>query len=231
MFLVTQPPFYTSSFFNVIKEARASGLCVATMTIRQWYYHLLKQELSYQDGDTRLMKPCRAERMYPNAQWDVIWKNVHLKVVPSDVISFSFKLVHGLLPTEARLNSTLRNVSAACKFSCPGDPPADLNHCFFSCDLTADVGMLLFRVSQCFKPGICVNDILRLEIVDNAALVWVVMKSLYFIWEHRVAKKRVNRTKWMADLVADQEIMLSSHYNSFAIEIGKIIDILLQYQI
>ena len=229
--MLTQPPFYTSSFFNVIKEARASGLCVATMTIRQWYNHLLKQELSYQDGDTRLMKPCRAERMYPNAQWDVIWKNVHLKVVPSDVISFSFKLVHGLLPTEARLNSTLRNVSAACKFSCPGDPPADLNHCFFSCDLTADVGMLLFRVSQCFKPGICVNDILRLEIVDNAALVWVVMKSLYFIWEHRVAKKRVNRTKWMADLVADQEIMLSSHYNSFAIEIGKIIDVLLQYQI
>ena len=73
--------------------------------------------------------------------------------------------------------------------------------------------------------------ILRLEVVDNAALVWVVMKSLYFIWEHRVAKKRVNRTKWMADLVADQEIMLSSHYNSFAIEIGRIIDILIQYQI
>ena len=44
--ILTQPPFYSSSFFNVIKEARALGQCVTTMTIRQWYNHLLKQELS-----------------------------------------------------------------------------------------------------------------------------------------------------------------------------------------
>ena len=55
--------------------------------------------------------------------------------------------------------------------------------------------MMLFRVTQSFQPGIDVDDILRLEIVDNDALLWIVMKSLYFIWERRVARKRVSRAK------------------------------------
>ena len=220
------PPYYTNYFYQVIKDARASGVNVVDMTIRQWYLFLLKRELYYYDGQMEVLKPCRVERLNPNARWDNIWKNVHLRFLSSDEISFAWKLVHHLLPTEERVNATLKNLPSSCKYSCPGDQLADLQHCFFSCALTAEVGRYLLITIQKNCPDCTEDEILSLDIAGHDALIWCIVKTLCYCWNLRIANRRVNVNSWIAFLIADHRLMIQarSRQDSFTSDVGRILN-------
>ena len=195
------------------------------MSIKEWYFFLLQRELCFQDGQMAAFKPCRVERLNPNARWDNIWKNVHLRSLSSDEISFAWKLVHQLLPTEERVNAALRNSSPKCKFSCPGDQSADLKHCFFSCELTADVGRLLLKIIQQQCPNSTEDEILNLDIAVDEALMWCIVKTLHYCWSNRIANKTVNVNRWIALLMADFRLMHPrSRHDTFTSDVGRILN-------
>ena len=129
--------------FDIIKEARDAGLNDIKMNIKQWYIFLVKREETVQTEEMAVLRPCRVTRNNPTARWDIIWKNIHIRALSIETISFLWKLVHELLPSEERVHATLGKQSAACKFSCPGNPTAGIMHCMFLCSLTSEVGRFL----------------------------------------------------------------------------------------
>ena len=135
------PPYYNSAFFNIIKDARESGLNVSTMTNRQWYYHLLRDTTS---------GPSRAESAHPDTDWPAVWRKVRLPCLGSEESSHVFRLLHDLLPSEGRLSQVLPGTPPTCKHGCPGSPVADTTDCFLMCRLTSEVGQWLLRLVSIF---------------------------------------------------------------------------------
>ena len=199
----TKPPFYSEAFFERIREARNLGHDIIYMTVKEWYNFLLKREIE----NDEILRPCRVERLCPTARWCDVWRNVRLKALPSETISFSWKLVHCLLPTEERIHATFGNSLATCRFGCPGDPVADLRHCFFFCLLTAEVGSWVLRVVEHLKPGTSVENILRLDIDCSDALIWFMAKVLHYCWQQRISRKRAEAFRCKARLAADRNLM------------------------
>ena len=136
------PPYYSAFFFSSIKWVKENTpLNVSTMTTAQWYQVLLEKEVTMDMDNKYIMS--RAELASPGTDWETCWRRARLKGLGSEATSFLWKLLHRLLPTEQRLGRILPNSSALCKY-CPNPPTADLEHTFFGCVKTRDVGRKLF---------------------------------------------------------------------------------------
>ena len=220
-----RPPFYTEYFFQAIKDANESGLDVMKMKIKQWYNFLLKREYSDVIGDDLVVRPSRIELSDPSVLWDNIWKNVHLQILGNAEISFSWKLVHNLLTTEERVHATVGNTSASCKFFCTDDSPANLKHCLLSCDMSSDVGTWLIRIFQSISPASTVNDMLRLQIFENDALLWILVKSLFFCWCQRMARKRALKSECLSFLLADLMLLRETKYSTLVEKVDEILNL------
>ena len=116
----------------------------------------------------------RAELASPGTDWETSWRRARLKGLGSEATSFIWKLLHRLLPTEQRLARILPNSSQTCKY-CPTPATADLEHCFFSCVKTGDVGGSLLASIRQLEPA--VTGFLRLEFQEEGdkelPLVWI----------------------------------------------------------
>ena len=195
------------------------------MKIKHWYNLLLKREYSDVIGDDLVVRPSRIELSDPSVLWDNIWKNVHLQILGNAEISFAWKLVHNLLTTEERVHATVGNTSASCKFFCTDDSPANLIHCLLSCDMTSDVGTWLIRIFQSISPASTVNDMLRLQIFENDALLWILVKTLFFCWSQRMARKRALKSECLSFLLADLMLLRETKYSTLVEKVDEILNL------
>ena len=70
------PPYYTTSFFNIIKEVAENGSKeVCRMTTKDWYDMLLKKFLTTEVNESGIIVPkkMKAERKFPSADWTRTW--------------------------------------------------------------------------------------------------------------------------------------------------------------
>ena len=143
--IIPLPPYYNADFFHTIQEAVNSGYCILKMTLRQWYSFLIEKDVTMDPH--RNLIPCRVEKAYPNVEWNIVWSNVRQAALPN------WKLAHKLLPVEEKLYAVSSISSSSCKFSCPGDPIGSLEHCFFHCLLTKELGTWFLEVLKSVNPG------------------------------------------------------------------------------
>ena len=185
------PPYLNEDIFQVIRTAKHCDLIVEDMTIKDWYSFLMDQEFTSIDPLTQLnvLKPCKVELNFQYSDWYLIWHNCRLSCFDSEMSSFSFKLVHDLLPTDERLSRFLPNNSSLCKY-CTDSPSSDHLHVFFLCSLSCEVGGWLLRVVREIDPTATPDAILRLEISGGDALLWLTVYALLYIWRQRSKKKR-----------------------------------------
>ena len=205
------PPYYSTSFFETIIGASNAGNCIEKMTVKQWYNFLIETHVT-NDHEQSLL-PCRAERMNPDANWNIVWSNVRMPVIPNASKSFAWKLVHDLLPTENRLFAASSVSSNKCKASCPGDPIADLEHCFFDCQLTNELGMWLLNIFKRVIPHSNPRVILNLEF-ENAELLFLTIEVLYFSWSRRTIGKKASLVEFTSSIDADLMILSESKYRN-----------------
>ena len=97
-----------------------------------------------------------------------------------------------------------------------------IEHCFFGCCLTSDVGNWLLSLVKKFVPT-CEANILKLNLPSNDALDWTIAITLHLIWSSRVASKKANLQQCVAHLKAEAEIMKNTKFNDLAEEITGII--------
>ena len=99
-------PYYPATFFEMIRYVHHdTPLNILYMSTGQWVRVLTEQGLtmSVEAGHQQFI-PCRAETRYPTNDWTVSWRLCRLPGLGSDLISFNFKLLHGLLVTRQRLH-------------------------------------------------------------------------------------------------------------------------------
>ena len=181
------PPDYSALFFSSIKWVKENTpLNVSTMTTAQWYQVLLEKEVTMDMDNKYIMS--RAELASPGTDWETCWRRARLKGLGSETTSFLWKLMHRLLPTEQRLGRILPNSSALCKY-CPNPPTADLEHAFFGCIKTRDVGRKLLDAIRIHDPSVTEAGLLRLEFQEEGdkemPLVWTAAHTLNYIWRTR----------------------------------------------
>ena len=137
----------------------------------------------------------RAELTSPDTDWEVSWRRARLKGMGSVATSFLWKLLHRFLPTEQRLARILPNTSDSCKY-CPTPTPADLEHSFFGCVKTRDVGNSLLTALRHHDPSITPAGLLRLEFQEQGdkemPLVWVTAHTLQYMWSMRTSGRVVD---------------------------------------
>ena len=122
---------------------------IVRMSTRQWYLYLMDREIfkkTMSDGSQE-NNLCRIERNSPDFDWTLTWEKIRLPLLPSDAVSFLWKLIHEILPTEERINSTVGNIPATCRHCCEDQHVADQIHCF-------QLRQHLYK-SQC--PSVCLS--------------------------------------------------------------------------
>ena len=179
---------WSPAFFESIRWVKDNTpLNIATMTTAQWYRVMLEKEITMMEpkGMPREYIMCKAELRSPGTDWELSWSLSRLKGLGSDATSFLWKLLHCILPTEERLSRILPNSSPNCKF-CSEQVLANLEHCFFYCNMTRTVGNQVLTLCQTFSPGTTPSQVLRLELhIDQSQetpIVWIVAQYLMNIW-------------------------------------------------
>ena len=185
---VCTPPYYSDSFFKSIRWVEENTpLNVATMSTAQWYRVLVEQEVTMVEveGTPRDFIKCKEELLSPEIDWETTWRRARMKGLGSEATSFLWKMLHNILPTEARLGRILPNQSQNCKF-CSATVNADLLHCFFYCEKTKIVGRWLLSWMSKQDSGVSAAGLLKLEFqVEESRempVVWLIAQTLLYMW-------------------------------------------------
>ena len=217
---VSAPPYFAPTFFE--------SITIATMTTAQWYRVLLEKEITMiePEGMPREYIKCKAELISPGTDWELSWSLSRLKGLGSDATSFLWKLLHCILPTEERLSKILPNSSPSRKF-CPYQVQANLEHCFFFCNLTRTVGNQVLTFCQTFCPGITPSQVLRLELhvnlTEETPVVWIVAQFLMNIWEARVKGKMADLFRVRSDLESKVNLLRETRYRNLSLIITEML--------
>ena len=191
------PHFLSESIINNIKYVKENTpLNVERMSVSQWYRVLLENEIMERNNQGYLdLIKVRAEISSPATDWDVTWRRARLRGIGPEALSFVWKMIHNVLPTEARLARILPNSSEFCKF-CPNQVYADLPHCLLECVLTREVGNWLVSLISQHDSTVNAKKLLRLEFCCNASLefplVWLTAHTLCHSWSSRRKSKNSN---------------------------------------
>ena len=192
-----RPQFLSESMISHIKRVKEnSSLNIATMSTSQWYKALLEDMLMEPDihGQLDLIKT-RVESASEEIDWGITWRRTRSRGLGSEVMSFLWKMINNILPTESRLARILPNSVEFCKF-CPDQLSADLPHCLIKCVQTKEVGSWLVSVIRQQDDTVNENKLVKLDFIceENLEfpLVWLIGQTLHHLWENRVSGKVAN---------------------------------------
>ena len=221
------PPFYNRDFFAAISHVHHSTpLNVSNMTEKQWYQLLLERNVTMTETDDQhQLIPCRAEIRSPMSDWESAWCRARLHGLGSELMSFLFKVLHDLLPTQERVARTSATVDGKCKL-CELNVIEDLEHALIRCPGNQDIGQALLH---CLPPGngLLDQDALKLQIdVDEPLqlpVVWFLAAAWLSLWESRRLGKRPELYKVRADLEAKVSLLRETRHGEAAAKITLLI--------
>ena len=213
------PPYFPPDFFGHIKWVKDNTpLNVATMTTAEWYRVLIEKEVTMiEHGMSSKYIMSRSELKSPDTDWETTWRRSRMKGLGSEATSFLWKLLHCILPTEQRLARILPNTSPNCKF-CPLPTIASLEHCFFECVLTREVGQQLLLMFQYQDLNSSPSNLLRLEFNADESkempLIWILAQTLLYMWGLRVSGKAVNLIRTRTELESRINFLRETRFRS-----------------
>ena len=159
----------------------------------------------------------RAELASPITDWESSWRHARTKGLGSEATSFLWKMLHCLLPTEARLSRILPNTSGNCKL-CPNPILADLKHCLFLCVSTREVGNWLLSLIKKHDSTITAARLLRLEFSSDTStempIIWIIAQTLLYMWGVRSSGKIVSLLTTRATLESKISLLRETRYEN-----------------
>ena len=204
------PPFYSASFFETIKKVYdVSPQKVGKMTEAQWYHLLLEENVTKEIDEEQVKRfsPCRVEIANMNNDWEESWRRMRLKGLGSELISFLFKVLHQLLPTQERLLRINQANSAYCKAEgCSGDQIEDLTHALILCPGNNGIGIKYLDAVKRHVPNITAESALLLQFESDTsmelAIVWFLSMAWKMIWDARYSGKNPELYKIRSEMEA-----------------------------
>ena len=222
------PPFYSQDFFSIIlKVHNHTPLNVAQMTEKQWYQLLLEDKITMIDGGDQSgqLIPCRVETKYPENDWESIWSRSRLQGLGPELVSFLFKLLHDLLPTQERLSRTSPAVNGICQL-CAANVQEDLRHALIRCPANNGIGEAVLLCLP-FQNGVQDINVMQLHLDLESSLelpvVWFLAVAWSSIWESRKLGRRTELYKVRADLEAKVSLLRETRHGEAAEQISLMI--------
>ena len=220
------PPYYPTEFFQTIRNVHTnSHLNILTMDIGQWTRKLTEDGLTMQGSEE--FTPCRAELSSPNSDWDLCWRLCRLGGLSSELASFNFKLIHGLLVTKKRQHHLNPRSSPICSH-CNLQIEEDLTHALIQCSYNNGVGLSLVSVADIYIPDIHTSSLLRLELSNLSGshelpLVTITSTILSSIWEKRQARARITLFDIRTTLEAKCQVLRETRFSNSSIILEEMI--------
>ena len=190
-------PYYPAAFFQIIKYVHLeTPLNVLSMSISQWARYLTEDGLTMEShGNSQQYIPCKSELSSPTSDWELCWRLSRQSGLGSDLLSFNFKLLHGLLVTKQRMHQFSPGTPATCTH-CDDDIEEDLQHALINCGYNDGVGQALLSAVHVHLPDASVAALLRLELTDlseelQLPMVTFISSILLIIWERRLSRSRI----------------------------------------
>ena len=218
------PPFYSADFFSKIRQVHdETPLNVATMSEGQWYQLFLQDNCTMEegDGDQRKLIMCRVERSKPEVDWERSWRLARMPGLGPENVSFLFKLVHQILPTQERVARTSARASPACPVRGCDHVCEDLAHAIVLSQGNDGVGHRMMSCVREFSPRVGIESALRLDFdVEEdmeLPLVWLIATVSLEIWKLRVDKSRVQLYDVRAQLEAKINLLRETRFTSSTI--------------
>ena len=160
-----------------------SSFNIATMTTSQWYSALSEGELmEFNEDGLQVLITTREEKAHPTLNWQFNWSRARINGLGSEAMSFLWKMMHNILPTEARLSRKNSNSSPNCKF-CP------IPHCLFGCDTTKEVGDWILWLFRKYDIDASPIRLSKLDFNFEGCLefphIWLLAHTLLYAWDVR----------------------------------------------
>ena len=108
------PPYFSGDFFPAIKRMKEANLCPPGLNLKSIYKFLMEEITTLEENNEKITKPLRAEETFSLNLWNEIRVKVRQRGLDPELASFLFKLLHGILPTAARVSRILPNSSSIC---------------------------------------------------------------------------------------------------------------------
>ena len=228
-------PYYSTEFFDIIRSYYENmTINIETMSLREWYQTLLEDRIlmtpAIEDTPRQLI-PVRAERLAPSNDWVRSWQTLQNKGLTSDHRSFLFRMLHGLLPTQARLSHLrLSDQDQGLCILCKTDVE-DIIHAFFQCPNNHLAGLRALGWAQVLVPNLSQEDAVLLRLGDSltyeeeSAVSQVLAISLKFIWEARIMKKVVSIFQVRSELEANISILRKASRPNIALLVEQMLNI------
>ena len=218
-------PYLTGDMFTLIREVKEEGLLnLSTMKSGIWYRVLVENKVTMQsepDG-RRAMKPCRIEIKNPTVDWSQSWLLANMKGLNPTEKTFLWRMMHNLLPTQARLfHMKMKNTPHPNCLLCNRPEPADLVHSLLTCPSNKEVYSWLMKILHTHTPLLQPEQVVLLDLgpLDESLhlpLVWLISNTLSIVWEDRKEKKNPKLVRTRASLEAKVNILRKSRYSDAA---------------
>ena len=144
--------------------------------------------------------------MAPTNNWSTTWQLVRLYGLDSELKSFNFKLLHGLLVTKKRMHQLNPASRPTCPH-CQDHVDEDLKHALLDCSYNDGAGQSLLAAVQSHLPHVDPDNLLQLELGnvnddDLLSIVTLISHCLREIWTKRLNKWRIRLYEIRATLEA-----------------------------
>ena len=213
-------PYYPPAFFATIRKVHQdTSLNVCTMSIKEWTKYLTEENLTMETSitNTRQLRPCYAESLSPDTDWDLSWRLCRLAGLGSDLTSFNFKLLHRLLVTRERMHQINPVTSPLCCLCLEANE--DLQHTFIHCVFNQGVGQQLLTIVQEHLPAMSAQSLLRLELPLSAdkefGVIFFTSTILSHIWNKRMSRSRITLYDIRSSLEAKCLLLRKTRYERF----------------
>ena len=217
------PPYYDSNFFDMIRKVKEEGLLnLKTMTSGMWYRVLVEDNVTHQaTNQGRDLLPCRIESKHPEVNWDRTWSLAATPGLSSVHLTFLWRMVHDLLPSQARLfRMKMPNANSDICSLCTNNLVGDLSHSLLLCPYNDGAGQFLLSklqevISNPLPQQVVLLD-LDLDENHQLPLVFLIASVLSQVWECRKEKKPCHLSTIRATLEAGINILRKSRYQKAA---------------
>ena len=180
-----------------------------------------------EDNNVRKYIPCRSELSSPTTDWELSWRLCRLAGLGSDLHSFNFKLLHGLLVTKQRIHHFTPGTPATCSH-CQDGVQEDLQHALIHCSYNDGAGQALLSAVQVHLPETDAASLLRLELSNleqelEYPLVLFTSSILMAIWDKRLSKTRITLYEIRTTLEASCLLLRETRFNN---QVAKFVELI-----
>ena len=194
------------------------------MTEKMWYNLLLEDNYIMEETDHgQDYIKCRVERASPTVDWEHCWRLARLSGLGPENMTFLFKLLHQILPTQERVARTKPCTRSSCKMPGCHVEVENLEHSLIFCQSNDDVGLLLLELLRGITPALQPQSLLRLEFHVEPELelpvVFFISTVLNSLWNLRQSGNRVQKYLVRSQMEAKINLLRETRHSATVVKL------------